>query len=103
MPNEGYELKVNKANITINAKTGAGIFYGIQTLLQMMPVEIYNKERQKNITWTVEGVDVKDHPEYTWRGMMLDVSRYFFDKNYVMKYIDMMSMDKLNTLHLHLI
>lgn len=103
VPNEGYELKVNKANITINAKTGAGIFYGIQTLLQMMPLEIYNKVRQKNITWTVEGVDVKDHPEYKWRGMMLDVSRYFFDKNYVMKYMDMMSMYKLNTLHLHLI
>ncbi len=103
VPEEGYELKVNKKAVSIQAKSGAGIFYGIQTLLQLLPVEIHNKQRQKNVTWTVAGVDIKDKPEYVWRGMMLDVSRYFFSKNYVMKYIDMMSMYKLNTLHLHLI
>lgn len=103
IPEEGYELKVNKDNVTITANAGAGIFYGIQTLRQLLPVEIHNKRRKKNIAWTIEGVDIKDKPDYAWRGMMLDVSRYFFDTDYVMKYIDMMSMYKMNTLHLHLI
>lgn len=103
IPEEGYELKVNKDNVTITANAGAGIFYGIQTLRQLLPVEIHNKRRQKNIAWTIEGIDIKDKPDYAWRGMMLDVSRYFFDTDYVMKYIDMMSMYKMNTLHLHLI
>ncbi len=103
IPMEGYELTVDKNQIIILAKSGAGIFYGIQTLMQLLPVEIYNKQRQRNITWEIEGVSIKDKPGYVWRGMMLDVSRYFFEKDYVMKYIDMMSMYKLNTLHLHLI
>lgn len=103
IPEEGYVLKVNKNHVFIQAKSGAGIFYGIQTLRQLLPVEIHNKQRQRDIAWTIDGVNIKDKPEYVWRGMMLDVSRYFFDKDYVMKFIDMMSMYKLNTLHLHLI
>jgi hexosaminidase len=100
---EGYELNVNKSKVIIKGKTGSGIFYGIQTLLQLLPEEIHNKRRQKDIAWIIQGVDIKDQPEYVWRGMMLDVSRYFFDKDYVKKYIDMMAMYKMNTLHLHLI
>lgn len=103
IPEEGYELTVTENKIQIQANSGAGIFYGIQTLRQLLPVKIYNKQRQRDVAWTIEGVNVKDKPEYVWRGMMLDVSRYFFSKDYVMKYIDMMSMYKLNTLHLHLI
>ena len=56
-----------------------------------MPVEIYNKQRQKNVSWTIKGVNITDNPQYEWRGMMLDVSRYFFSKDYVLRYIDMMA------------
>lgn len=103
IPNEGYEMTVTNNNIQIQANSGAGIFYGFQTLRQLLPVQIHNMIRQKNIKWEIEGLTIKDKPEYVWRGMMLDVSRYFFEKDYVIKYIDMMSMYKLNTLHLHLI
>lgn len=103
LESEGYTLNVFENNIEIVGKTKAGIFYGIQSLLQLLPVEIYNPKRQKNIAWEVQGVEIKDAPLYAWRGMMLDVSRYFFGKEYVLKFIDMMSLYKLNILHLHLI
>lgn len=100
---EGYVLDVNKKSIVIVGKTEAGVFYGIQSLLQLLPVDIFNSKRQKGIAWNVRGVSIKDNPQYAWRGMMLDVSRYFFEKEYVLKFIDMMAMYKLNILHLHLI
>lgn len=103
LPSEGYQLHVDEKAVKIHGGDEAGVFYGFQTLLQLLPPEIYNKELQRSTSWVIEGVDIQDEPEYAWRGMMLDVSRYFFDKDYVMKYIDMMSMYKLNTLHLHLI
>lgn len=99
---ESYRLSVNKDLIQINGQSSAGVFYGIQTLLQMLPLEIYNKQRQKSINWTVKGVLIEDAPLYPWRGMMLDVARYFFGKDYVLRFIDMMAMYKMNTLHLHL-
>ncbi|SMO81352.1 hexosaminidase [Saccharicrinis carchari] len=100
---EGYKLSVTGKNIVITAVDGAGAFYGVQTLLQLLPVEIFNKQRQKNVTWNVPGVEISDAPSYPWRGMMLDVSRYFFEKDYVLRFIDMMAMYKLNVLHFHLI
>jgi len=100
---EGYLLNVTKKSITITGKNDTGVFYGIQSLLQLLPVEIYNKEKQKSVNWFIQGIEVKDNPQYAWRGMMLDVSRYFFGKEYVLKFIDMMAMYKLNILHLHLI
>ena len=100
---EGYLLDIGKKGIQITAKTSAGVFYGIQSLLQLMPIEIYNIQRQKNMDWVIPGVNIIDNPQYVWRGMMLDVSRYFFSKAYVLKYIDMMAMYKMNVLHFHLI
>ena len=100
---EGYRLKVSDQTITIKGKNTAGIFYGIQTLLQLLPVEIYSPKRHKNTSWKVTGMEVDDYPVSSWRGMMLDVSRYFFDKDYVLRFLDIMSMHKMNVLHLHLI
>ncbi|HKG07544.1 MAG TPA: family 20 glycosylhydrolase [Pedobacter sp.] len=99
---EGYKLNVNNDAIVLSASTAAGVFYGTQTLMQLFPKEIYSKKRLRNIDWKLKGVTIKDEPQYAWRGMMLDVSRYFFSKQYVLKFIDMMSMYKMNTLHLHL-
>ncbi len=100
---EAYHLLVDNKQIKITGANSAGVFYGIQSLLQLLPAEIYNKERQKNIVWNINGAVINDSPEYPWRGMMLDVSRYFFSKEYVLKFIGMMAMYKMNVLHFHLI
>lgn len=100
---EGYRLETNPKGVTICGADEAGVFYGIQTLLQLFPSEVYSRERQRNVSWTVPAVSVYDAPERPWRGMMLDVARYFYDKDFVKKYIDMMAMYKLNKLQFHLI
>jgi hexosaminidase len=100
---EGYSLSATRKSVVIVGADAAGVFNGIQTLLQMLPVEIYNKQRQKTVDWKMQGAEISDSPQYPWRGMMLDVSRYFYNKEYVLHLIDMMSMYKMNVLHLHLI
>jgi len=100
---EEYHLTVTEKSVNIVGSTQAGVFNGIQTLRQMLPPEIFNAQRQKNVVWEIEGAEITDAPEYPWRGMMLDVSRYFFDKDYVLHFIDMMGMYKMNVLHLHLV
>lgn len=100
---EAYKLIVSNKEIIISASDRAGIFYGIQSLLQILPAEIYSTDVMENIIWNIPCVEVNDLPGYPWRGMMLDVARYFYDKDFVKKYIDMMAMYKLNKLQLHLI
>ncbi len=100
---EGYQLEVTPKGVSIFGSDSAGVFYGIQTLLQLFPAEIYNKVVQKDIDWVAPSVLIEDAPTYSWRGMMLDVARYFYDKDFVKKYIDMMAMYKLNVLQFHLI
>ncbi len=100
---EGYTLKVDAAGITVCGADEAGVFYGIQSLLQLLPSQVYSTSVCRGIDWVVPQVYVCDAPERPWRGMMLDVARYFYDKEFVMKYIDMMAMYKLNKLQLHLI
>lgn len=100
---EGYQLEVTPGNITIAGKDKGGVFYGIQTLLQLFPEQVYSQTRQRNIAWTAPAVSITDAPNRPWRGMMLDVARYFYDKTFVKKYIDMMAMYKLNKLQFHLI
>lgn len=100
---EGYSLSVDKKSIRISGADEAGVFYGLQTLLQLFPKEVYRNSLAGQIKWTVPGVQIVDHPERPWRGMMLDVARYFYDKEFVKKFIDMMAMYKLNKLQFHLI
>ena len=100
---EGYELIVSDNSIVICGADNAGVFYGIQTLLQLFPPEVYNNVTSKDIEFSAPAVAITDAPTFKWRGMMLDVARYFYDKEFVKKYIDMMSMYKLNKLQLHLI
>jgi hexosaminidase len=100
--NEGYTLSVTQKNITIKANKTAGIFYGVQTLMQLFPAEIEDSILVKNIAWKVPCVEITDYPRFGWRGLMLDVSRHFFTKKEVEAYIDQMSKYKFNLLHLHL-
>lgn len=100
---EGYKLEVKSGRTVISGADEAGVFYGIQTFLQLFPAEIYSDRLVKGIDWVAPAVSVYDAPERPWRGMMLDVARYFYDKEFVKKYIDMMSMYKMNKLQFHLI
>jgi hexosaminidase len=99
--NEGYTLHVTPTEITISANKAAGLFYGVQTLLQLLPAEIESK-RVSVVKWTIPAVKIVDFPRFAWRGLMLDVSRHFFTKDEVKVFIDQMVQFKYNTLHLHL-
>ena len=103
MKAEGYTLSVTPKGIKIVGADVNGAFYGIQSLLQLFPAEIYSKSWERNTVWQAPCVEISDAPERPWRGMMLDVARYFYDKEFVKKYIDMMAMYKMNKLQFHLI
>jgi len=99
---EGYTLSVTPKSITIKANKPAGLFYGAQTLLQLLPKEIESATAVSNVQWTVPAVEITDYPRFGWRGLMFDVSRHFFTKKEVMQFIDDMVRYKYNLLHLHL-
>lgn len=100
--NEGYELQVTAAGIHIIACKPAGLFYGVQTLLQLLPAEIESHEKVSHIHWVIPYVKITDKPRFAWRGLMFDVARHFFTKQDVKKFIDDMVRYKYNLLHLHL-
>jgi hexosaminidase len=100
--NEGYKLSVTPKNIVIKANKPAGLFYGVQTLLQLLPKEIESATLVNNVQWTVPAVEITDYPRFGWRGLMFDVSRHFFTKKEVMQFIDDMVRYKYNLLHMHL-
>jgi hexosaminidase len=94
---EGYILDVSKNNIVLKANTVSGLFYALQTFDQLFSVEEISKESIE-----IPACKIKDYPRFGWRGLMLDVSRHFFQKNEVKQYIDWMSKYKFNVLHWHL-
>ncbi|SHN07472.1 beta-N-acetylhexosaminidase [Mucilaginibacter sp. OK098] len=98
---EGYLLWVGAKGIVIRANEPAGLFYGVQTLMQLFPKEIESAEVH-HIKWTAPCVDITDYPRFAWRGLMFDVSRHFFTKEEVKQYIDQMVRYKFNLLHMHL-
>src|ERR1700733_6781374 len=75
---EQYILKSGKSGVAITASDSAGLFYGVQTLLQLLPAAIENKNADKSINWTMPAVEIDDYPRFGWRGLMFDVSRHFF-------------------------
>jgi hexosaminidase len=101
IPEEGYRLTINENGISLTASKHAGIFYGIQTLLQLLPNDVESNDRYDEV-WLVRHVTIEDHPRFGWRGLMLDVSRHFFTVAQVKQYIDDMVKYKFNLLHLHL-
>ena len=99
---EGYHLTVTTKNIVIRANQPAGLFYGIQTLLQLLPKEIESHEKITSVNWQAPCVTITDYPRFGWRGLMFDVSRHFFTKAEVKSFIDEMVKYKYNLLHFHL-
>ena len=100
--NEGYKLSVGAKAIVIKANQPAGLYYGVQSLMQLFPKEVESKTVVKNVVWTAPVVEVTDYPRFGWRGLMFDVSRHFFTKAQVKEFIDDMVRYKYNLLHLHL-
>jgi hexosaminidase len=99
---EGYQLDVTASGIIISANSAAGLFYGVQSLIQLLPKEIESKTVVSGINWTVPVVTITDYPRFGWRGIMLDVSRHFFPKEFVKDYIDQLARYKYNRFHWHL-
>jgi hexosaminidase len=99
---EGYRLDATRDRVTIRAAAAAGVFYGIQTLRQLLPPDILRQARVANVAWTVPAVSIVDVPRFAWRGAMLDVSRHFMPKEFVRKFIDLLALHKMNTFHWHL-
>ncbi|MEO6722685.1 MAG: beta-N-acetylhexosaminidase, partial [Ferruginibacter sp.] len=100
--NEGYQLSVKPEVITITANAPAGLFYGVQSLVQLFPKEIESDALVQQAQWQVPCVEITDYPRFGWRGLMFDVSRHFFTKNEVKDFIDQMARFKFNLLHWHL-
>lgn len=99
---EGYNLSITNAMVTISANKPAGLFYGVQSLLQLLPREVDSRKVVDNVKWEIPAMDITDYPRFGWRGLMLDVSRHFFTKEEVKAFIDEMVRYKFNLLHWHL-
>jgi hexosaminidase len=100
---EGYSVDVTKENVTITATKPSGLFHGVQTVLQLLPAEIYSPEKVNfDYSWNIPEVKIFDKPIFKWRGMHLDVSRHFFPAEFIKRYIDLIAMHKMNIFHWHL-
>ena len=99
---EGYELTVFKDGVRIEAAAEAGVFYGVQTLRQLLPAAVESGCSTTGVDWTVPCVRIEDKPRYAWRGLMLDPGHNFLTKEFTKRYIDAMALYKLNRLHWHL-
>ena len=99
---EGYRLEVKPDRVYLEANNDPGFFYAAQTLLQLLPADIWSTTPAHTGSWTMPCVTVVDTPRYRWRGMMLDVSRHFQTKEFVKRYIDYLAMHKMNIFHWHL-
>ena len=99
---EGYRLDVSAERVRIAGAAPAGVFYGVQTLRQLLPAGVFREAPVAGVSWTVPGVTIEDQPRFRWRGAHLDVCRHFMPKEFVKKYIDLMALHKLNTFHWHL-
>ena len=100
---EGYTLDATADGVTIAAGDGPGLFYGTQTLLQLLPPQVFPPAKvEAAVAWVVPAVRIEDRPRFRWRGLMLDVSRHFFNKDEVKNFLDLMAQHKMNTFHWHL-
>lgn len=99
--NEGYRLTVTSKGVTITANAYAGLFYGMQSVLQLLPKEVEGTSLA-NVAWSMPAVRITDYPRFGWRGVMLDVSRHFFPKDDIKRHLEQLARLKYNTLHWHL-
>ena len=99
---ESYTIDAGPDSFVVGYADGAGAFYAIQTLLQLLPVEIFSQGPQKGIEWTIPCCSISDAPRFKYRGMHLDVCLHYFDLEFLKRYIDIMAAHKVNRFHWHL-
>ncbi|MDF9831743.1 family 20 glycosylhydrolase [Parabacteroides sp. PF5-6] len=99
---EGYTLEVTPQQVTVKGKTAQGLFYGMQSLMQLLPAEIENPALVNGMAWTIPAVTIKDEPRFGWRGIHLDPCRHFMTVEEVKRQLDVLSLFKVNTMHWHL-
>ncbi len=100
---EGYELISGDEGVTIRALSPNGLFYGVQTFLQMIPKEAASPKFMPNVKWSLPAATIADKPRFSWRGFLLDTSRHFRDAEFVKHYIDLLAYQKMNVFHWHLV
>lgn len=101
LPAEGYRLDVTADAATLVAADAAGLFWGTQTIRQLLPPEALG-DSLADVAWTMPAVAIEDAPRFAWRGAMIDVARHFFGPDEIERQIDLLALHKLNVLHLHL-
>ena len=99
---EGYTLDVADSGVHIKAKTPQGLFYGMQSFLQLLPAEIESPSAVKGIAWIAPAVSIKDEPRFGYRGIMLDPCRHFIPVENIKKQLDVLALFKINRMHWHL-
>ncbi len=102
LKNEGYTLRSDSKAVTIEGSDPAGVFYGIETVRQLLPPEIYRNAPVEGVRWAVPCVEIIDYPRFQWRGLLIDPARHFIPVNDVRKFIDGMALHKFNRLQMHL-
>lgn len=100
--NEGYKMSVSPEKILISGAKPAGVFYGCQTLRQMLPVEIFGDKKAEGVAWKMPCAEIEDKPRFEWRGQLFDCCRHFFSVDTVKRAIDLLALHKMNRLHWHL-
>lgn len=99
---EGYELVSTPDGVTITASTAAGAFYGMQSLLQLLPAEIESPKKINDVAWNIPAVSIKDQPRFKYRGFHFDPTRHFSGVEFIKKQLDVLAMFKINKMHWHL-
>ena len=99
---EGYRLTVTPRRVMVRARTDAGLFYGVQTIRQLLPPAIFRSAPVDSVRWAMPAVRIEDAPRFAWRGAHLDVVRHFMPREFVKKYIDLLALHKMNSFHWHL-
>ena len=102
MNDEGYKLDVTTKKVNVEAKTAQGLFYGLQSFMQLLPAEIESKTEVNNISWTAKAVSITDKPRFEYRGLMVDPCRHFMTVDEIKKQLDVMALFKMNRMHWHL-
>jgi hexosaminidase len=99
---EGYHLDISPGRVRIESAGTGGIFYGIQSLRQMLPVEIEQSAIVPHVAWHLPAVFIEDSPRFAWRGLMVDEGRHFHGLETIKRTLDLMALQTLNVLHWHL-
>ena len=102
LKSEGYTIDVSPRDVNISASNPTGIFYGIQTLRQLLPAELERNNIVENMEWEIPCLKLEDFPRFSWRGYMLDEARHFHGKQVVKNLLNLMAILKLNVFHWHL-